>query len=220
MITNVTKEKILNSDNDIKFKYMSKEEIIISIDRLTRFKFPEIKYLRVFKDILSTHLISPSIKKNEIEKLDFEKLKSIVELIINSSLEKLGFTLDSDFSINQKLYDYENSLFNITDNINILLKNKIHYKSVINLLEYDLPYNLKWLKTLNSQNSPSELREKYSLVNPIEKVILVEGITEEILLPRFAKVLNCDFDKKGFYIISAGGKKSSGKILLQICRSS
>ena len=32
------------------------------------------------------------------------------------------------------------------------------------------------------------------------------GITEEILLPRFAKICGYDFDKNGIYIVSAGGK--------------
>ena len=37
----------------IKIKPLTKEQILISLDRLTRFKNPEIKYLRVFKDIIT-----------------------------------------------------------------------------------------------------------------------------------------------------------------------
>ena len=48
--------------------------------------------------------------------------------------------------------------------------------------------------------------EEKSIRFPIEKVVITEGITEEILLPIFSKILNVDFDKFGFHIISAGGK--------------
>ena len=41
---------------------------------------------------------------------------------------------------------------------------------------------------------------------PVEKILLVEGITEEILLPKFAKLLDYDFKKNGIFVISAGGK--------------
>ena len=185
---------------------MSKSEIIISADRLTRFKEPKEKYFRVFKDIITGHLLFPSIKKHDIEYLDINLLKSYVELIINSSLENLGFKTDDDFSINQKIYDFENSVFKISDDINFLIKNKIHYKSIINLFDMDIPFNLRWLKSLTSNNNSVELREKNSLVYPVEKLVLAEGITEEILLPKFAKILDCDFGQKGIYVISAGGK--------------
>ena len=32
---------------------------------------------------------------------------------------------------------------------------------------------------------------------PIEKVVIAEGITEEILLPKFSQILNFDFDENG-----------------------
>ncbi len=46
-----------------KVKPLTKEQIIISIDRLTRFKNTEVKYFRVFSDILINNLISPKFKK-------------------------------------------------------------------------------------------------------------------------------------------------------------
>jgi len=196
----------LNLKNDIKFKYMTPEEIIISVDRLTRFKDPAEKYIRVFKDIISGHLLLPSIKKNQIETLNPANLKEYVEIIINKSLENFGFELNNNFVINQKIYEYENSIFEISDEINCLIDNKINYFAIIELLKEDLPFNLKWLKTLQSDKSGVELREKYVLIYPVEKVVLTEGITEEILLPKFAKILDCDFGKKGIYVISAGGK--------------
>ena len=40
---------------------MDREDIYLSLDRLTRFKNPEIKYRRVFYDIILKHLVQPSL---------------------------------------------------------------------------------------------------------------------------------------------------------------
>ena len=48
----------------MKYKLLTKEQILISIDRLTRFKNTKEKYLRVFIDILTACLIEPKLKKN------------------------------------------------------------------------------------------------------------------------------------------------------------
>lgn len=70
-----------------KVKPMTKEQILISIDRLTRFKNTEVKYLRVFRDILTNNLIIPKFKKTELEEMDFEEIKNWAEFVINYSLE-------------------------------------------------------------------------------------------------------------------------------------
>lgn len=40
----------------------------------------------------------------------------------------------------------------------------------------------------------------------IRKLILVEGATEEILLPKFAQLSGYDFEKEGAFLIASGGK--------------
>ena len=45
---------------------------------------------------------------------------------------------------------------------------------------------------------------------------MTEGITEEILLPVFSKILDVDFDKFGYHIISAGGKNQVVKIFYSL----
>ncbi len=80
----------------MKFKKLTKEQIIISIDRLTRFKSNKEKYLRVFSDILTSSLIEPKLKKNDIEKMDFEILTKMVSEIFNSS-----FSISNDYTINK-----------------------------------------------------------------------------------------------------------------------
>ena len=59
-------------------------------------------------------------------------------------------------------------------------------------------------------------RKKYNLKFPISKLIIVEGITEEILLPIFAKKLKHDFDNEGIYILGAGGKSKSPALYVKL----
>lgn len=215
--------KLLQNDielvlENIKIKPMTREQLIISVDRLTRFKYTEIKYVRVFRDILISNLIFPKLKKSQIENLSNNELKMLAEYIINYSVEKLGLGISSDCIINQRLYDYENSIFKLNDNINDLLQNKILYSSIIKLFNNDnnLPLNLRWLKLLLSENDIIQCRKNSSLMFPIERIIITEGITEEILLPVFAKVCGYDFAQNGTYIISAGGKNQVVKLFYQL----
>ena len=59
----------------MKYKKLTPEQIKISLDRLTRFKFTREKYLRVFSDIILSNLIEPKIKKNELLNYPAEKIK-------------------------------------------------------------------------------------------------------------------------------------------------
>ena len=194
-----------------KVKPMTKEQILISIDRLTRFKNTEVKYLRVFRDILTNNLISPKFKKTELEEMDFEELKNWAEFVLNYSLEKMGKKLDKDYIINQKLYDYEKSVFIFSEEVEKLLKNKINYKECLSLIDENSPKNLQWLKIL-SQGDDVKIRQEKALRFPIEKVIIAEGATEETLLPEFGKHCGFDFDKEGIYVLSAGGKNQVVKL--------
>ncbi len=185
----------------MKIKPLTKEQIIISADRLTRFKEPEIKYLRVYKDIITNNLIEPKYKKTDLDEMDYEELTNYAQKIINYSLaEKFDDSL-----INQRLFDYENSIFQLDENTQKLLKNNINYKAIIKLLPEKIAANLKFLKALDTEN-PTAAREKDGFCFPVEKVVLCEGITEETLLPEFAKLCGYDFNKHGVYIVSAGGK--------------
>lgn len=181
----------------MKIKPLTKEQLIISADRLTRFKDTETKYLRVFKDIINSNLIEPKLKKQDLDDIDYEELKNLAEKIINSSFD----AKNDDCLINQRLYDYEKSLFNLNSKTDKLIKNKINYKAILNILPDDIPNNLKWFKTLGG-TAP----DNNSYGFPVKKILLCEGITEETLLPEFSKICGYDFDKNGIHIISAGGK--------------
>ncbi len=182
---------------NLKIKKLTKEQLIISADRLTRFKEPESKYVRVFRDIILNNIIEPKFKKSKIDTMDYEMLKCCAQNAINYSLPES----DGDFLINQRLFDYETAVFNLNSDTMKLLKNKINYKALIKLLPTGIPDNLKWLKTL-SDNIPDDK----SFGFPVKKIILCEGITEEILLPVFAKICGYNFKNNGIHIVSAGGK--------------
>ncbi len=194
----------------MKFKKLTNDQIIISLDRLTRFKATKEKYLRVFSDILTSSLIEPKLKKNDIEKMDFEILTKMVSEIFNSS-----FSISNDYTINKKLQDFENSIFLNDDETQKLLNNTINYIEAIKLLSDDVPVNLKWLKSINNEN-PLKQRKTHLLKYPLEKVILVEGITEEILLPVFSRFLKHDFYAEGIQIIAAGGKNQVVKMYYKL----
>lgn len=205
--------------NNVKVKPLTKEQLTISIDRLTRFKNPEVKYLRVFGELITNNLIQPKYKKSDIEKMDNEEVKNLAELIINYSLENFGLPKDEDYIINQRLYDYEKSVYIISENIEKFLKNKINYKAFVTLINENSPKNFKWLKALGSPMDIKQERFKNSLRFPVEKVVIAEGATEETLLPEFAKRCGYDFDKEGIYVLSAGGKNQVVKLYYRLVDS-
>ena len=186
----------------MKYKLLTDRQILISIDRLTRFKPTEDKYLRVFKDIISSSLMEPALKKRDLDNLDYKTLTDITTEIFNASFP----SNNDDFSINEKLKEYENSIFNNSEDVQALLNNKLNYKSALELVSSDKPINLRWLKKLQENLEPQEIRNKFSTRFPISKVLLAEGITEEILLPKLGWLLGYDFDKMGIWVMGAGGK--------------
>ncbi len=198
---------------NLKFKPMTRERLIISIDRLTRFKHPEEKYTRVFRDILTSNLITPKYKKSELEEMDYSDLTELAQYIVNESLKLLvkDYT-ESDGYINYLLYTFENSVFFIDENTSKLLDNKINYNAFISLLNDDIPLNLRWLKLIAASENPIEESYKSGFRYPLKKLVLCEGITEEILLPEFANLLDYNFDENGVQLISAGGKNQVVKL--------
>lgn len=210
-------------EEKFKIKPLTTAQIIISLDRLTRFKPTEDKYLRVFKDIIISNLISPKFKKIQLDTMDYEELTYIVEEIFKFSLASLKIEPSKDYEINSLLLKYEKSVFKFDKNVQKLLENKIDYNAMLTLfdgglnnLPYDdLPLNLKWLKSLTSKLDQVSNRVTLGLKFPLAKIILAEGITEEILLPKFAKICGYDFDKAGINLISAGGKNQVVKLFYQ-----
>ncbi len=204
---------------NLKVKPLNIEQLIISVDRLTRFKNTEEKYLRVFFDVLTNNLIIPKYKKSDLEKMDYEQVKFLAQEVINYSIESLGLACEDDFVINQRLYEYEKSVFKLSEDAEKLLKNKICYRALLKLIDENSVKNLRWLKVLAVSVDVEKDRFENSLRFPIRKVVIAEGATEETLLPEFAKRCGYDFDKEGVYILSAGGKNQVVKLYYKLVES-
>lgn len=192
-------------------KPLTNEQILISIDRLTRFKPTEEKYLRVFKDIIISNLVYPKYKRQELDNMDYGQLTKLADYVFEISLGNA-----KSLYINKKLEVYENSVFKLDVNSKRLLDNNINYEEAIKLIDENSPINLRWLKSLESSDNLSEMRQLHALRFPVKKLVICEGLTEEILLPEFAKLLGYDFDCNGVYVISAGGKNQVVKLFYKM----
>lgn len=200
----------------LKIKPLTEEQIIISIDRLTRFKYPEVKYLRVFKDIISSNLIAPKYKKSELDEMDYSEIRDLAQEIINYSLECQNLKVENDLSVNKTLKYYENTVFYLDTNAIKFLDNEINFQACYPLIKKSESLNLKWLCEIIEKSDVISARQEKGLRFPVEKVVIAEGITEEILLPEFARLCGYDFDKNGVYIISAGGKNQVVKLFYKL----
>ena len=204
---------------EIKFHTMSRQDLVLSLDRLTRFKYPAFKYYRVFNEILSKYLISPKLSRAKIEKLDIKTYISYVETIWNASVNVEIGQISSDNKINRLITAEEMSFYNLNDELTALINANLDYESVLKLISPcgTTPLNLKRLILYkNGDFEPQKLRERYNLKFPVEKVVLCEGITEEILLPAFAAAYGYNFDKFGVHLISAGGKNQVAKLYCEL----
>ncbi len=204
---------------EYKIKHLKPEQILTAFDRLTRFKETEDKYLRVFKDIIKTNLIEPKYSKKDLDQMEYTRIRDIAQYVINASLENLGCKLGDDYIINLRLFDNEKLLFEFNENVKNLLINNINYMAALPLINEKSPVNLRWMKEMATSMDVLESRRRKKLRYPLEKVVLVEGITEEILLPEFAKICGYDFDENGVIVISAGGKNQVVKQFYKICES-
>lgn len=202
----------------VKYKYLEAERLIISVDRLTRFKNTEEKYLRVFKDILVNNLITPKFKKADLDEMDYGSLALLATEIINYSIAALTpeIELKTDYIINKRLAAYEENTFVLAPEVKKLLDNKINYEALISILPEEIPLNLKWLKLLANPDISGTESHRYGFHFPVRKLVICEGITEETLLPVFADLLGYNFDKNGIHVISAGGKNQVVKLFYRM----
>ena len=197
----------------MKFKKIPVKHLIISVERLLRFKSTEEKYTRVFNDILNKYCIFESNK--EKENLTLEEKIDIVSEIINNSIVK---TKDDNY-IKNLIIEIENKCFIQNSDSKKYLKNKINFTSLLETIEAENTYpaiNYLIQKNKNRNLKDSEIRKQTKSFYPIEEIILAEGITEEILLPKLSSCLNVDFFENGAFTLQAGGKNQVGKKYLKL----
>lgn len=204
----------------LKFKKLTLDELTISLDRLSRFKLPEISYKRVIYSVISKNLIKPKFSKFELEKMPVDKVVKIFEKIWNESVYKIFGKKYRPCKSKSLCYLFNSTFTNFDEDTKKFLNLKIIIEPIVKNIDYkSAPCNLKYLiKTFNS-NSVSEIlsiSQKNSFKFPIRKLLIVEGITEEILLPVFAKKLKLDFDKLGIFVLGAGGKSKSPALYMEL----
>ena len=184
----------------MKFKRIPREYFATILDRLSRFEPAYIRYSRVFEDIINKFCLD-----NNSKKLDLESKIKIVEEIFNSSLS----SCNDDYSLNETLLNLENKYFASNEISYQYLSSRLNISSMLNEIDESQinAKNLFWLKKINSNHGNLiKLRNKYSLLYPIEKIILCEGQTEFTLLNAIFKLFNVDLNKIGILVIPAGGK--------------
>ncbi|MBQ7450640.1 ATP-dependent endonuclease [bacterium] len=167
-------------------KPLSVDEMILALDRISRFKYPEKKLKRVYIETICSHLISPAFKKSDIEKFDNKSLTKYFTKIWNYSIEKNFGTLENDFSLNKNYIEQEKKCYFINREIMDLMPEKVDFKTLIENIKC-VPNNFRNYKTP-------------------KKVVLTEGATEEIIMPEFSKIHGSDWNKYGVKIVSTGGK--------------
>ncbi|MCD7879567.1 MAG: ATP-dependent endonuclease [Candidatus Gastranaerophilales bacterium] len=212
--------------NEIKYKLLTFDEMVINLDRLSRFKFPDDSFKRVFNSIIFKCLLNPKLSGEEIENLDSSYIADIVKLIWNDSVKFHFNDFKNNKTVNSALKCIiENSFKNISADTKRLMKANIYYSPILDNISYEsASANLKFLIKVNETYRNTnitifdliKLREKYKLKFPITKLIIVEGITEEILLPVFANKLHHSFDREGIFIMGAGGKSKSPTLYMRL----
>ena len=147
-------------------------------------------------------------------------LRELIERVWNSSVEAVfGKTLCWEKDIKKVLLTEIDDTYNLSDEIRFLVSAGLKISPILFSLrkECDLPINLKRLVYLSQDIDNSLLlRKKFALRFPVEKVVLCEGITEEILLPKFAKLAGFDFESNGIKLIGAGGKNQVAKLYYEL----
>lgn len=193
----------------MKFKPIPNEYFVTILDRLTRFEPANIRFERVFDDIINKFCLDAKAKNLTLD----EKI-TLTESIINASCEE-----NNDFYINDILMGLEEKYFKFNQESYQYLSNRLNFSSMINKINNfaNLPKNVKWLVEISKNKSDIlKLRNENSLLYPIEKLILCEGQTEYTLLDTIFKLFGVDMDKLGFMPIAAGGKNQVARKYYQM----
>ena len=217
-------------------QYIKEDEFLLYLDWLTRFKNPIQNFLRVAQKIITKNSIEPKFNTKKFEELCIEDKIFLAKYIWEKSLSKLlnknNFSENrlKDFLLfeEEKTFNYE-YLTEFVNSFNIKqpIKNYKNFREEIflpldELVEYfenkdNKPDYLKRLiQKKNSELSNGELFEKELPFASIKLLFLVEGITEETILPIFAKEKGYDFEKCGIKLKAAGGKTQILKYYSQI----
>lgn len=180
----------------------------------------EFSAKEILKRIVFSENISGFAKPANFESSDF----ICDENVLKDLFEQVGITFENKYSGIKNLDVFSKIYFTVkmTYPINIdgflqLAKDK-----------KDVSVNIKRLIWLNDQIKNKDLAfekiyklaETYRKDNhsrkPLKLLLLVEGATEEALLPLFSSVAGIDFEKAGIELIASGGKNQVARIYSEI----
>ncbi len=217
----ISEEKV-----SVKFKLLTFDELVINLDRLSRFKLPEDTFFRVFSSVILKNLIYPKFSHKDVEILNPEYISFLFLKIWNKSVYNIFGKTNNNKYVSKALNIIIKSTFkNIDNNTKILLKTAPVISPILEKIDYDkAPLNIKFLIKVNdtfkdysfTTKDLENIRRIYALKYPVRKLIIVEGITEEVLLPVFASNLGYNFNKEGIYITGSGGKSKSLSLYLKL----
>lgn len=169
-----------------------------------RFKYPPDKKNRVYRQILTAHTIEPKISNKIFDTLLPAEIDEMVSRIWN-------FEQEGDFTFNQKVWADDVRCFNSKKMLEDLLGASIENISDLGRIFEDCGYEIpSGAKTYDDfyfslcAQFPLILEETEFAC--IKKVVLTEGATEEILLPKFASLAGVDFKEEGIFLLASGGK--------------
>ena len=215
--------------NNLKIKYITEEEFISYIDWLTRLKNPINNLLRVCDKILIKNCLEPKFSTKKAEDMSLFKKFEIAHIIWDKSIKNL--LKDKKYPTGNNLKDFLIFEEQQTFCENFLLQQiaKLEYENEISKNSYSslrqklfLPIDdligyfqeksytqnflLRLFEKKNSTLQPSELFNYKSKFASIKTLFLVEGITEEKILPKFADLKGINFEENGIKLKAVGGK--------------
>ncbi len=195
---------MIKESEKIKFKPINLKERAVYLRRLMRFKYPPDKRNRVYRQILTAHTVEPKVSNKIFDTLLPAEIDKMVSQIWN-------FELKGDFKINQKIWANDVRCFNskkmIEDMLGASFQNISELCQIFENSGYEISCNPK-----TYDDFYFAINEQFPLIFDdvkipyIKKVLLVEGATEEILLPKFALIAGLDFEKEGVFLTASGGK--------------
>lgn len=173
--------------NNIKFKPISEDRLLFYLKKLFKFKKPSQKIKKVFLDIINKYLISPKLNLDYYILNNLDETVNIVETLWNSSVYEI---FKKDYEYSNVLVDDLNSIFVLNEYEKKMFEAKIIIKPLLEKLKLEIQ------------------------IPSTKKLILTEGITEQLLLPRFAHIYGYDFEKNNVALVQAGGKNQVAKYYL------
>lgn len=195
---------MIKKSEKIKFKPVKPEERAVYIRRLMRFKYPPDKKNRVYRQILTAHTVEPKISNKIFDTLLPAQIDEMVSQIWN-------FGLEGDFTFNQKICANDLRCFNSKKMLEDLLGASVEKISDLGKIFEDCGYEIP-CEAKTYDDFYFALQGQFPLIfeetefAQIKKVVLVEGATEEILLPKMAQLAGIDFSSEGIFLEASGGK--------------